>query len=88
MNDVQALRLAAPWSPAKSQCQILGWCGYLKTILVECLTPRSRPKMNEVNDIATAIGYDVVGQVTQRRESVDSSYCVGEGKLQEISENR
>ena len=26
----------------------------------------------------------MVGQVTQRRESVDSSYCVGEGKLQEI----
>ena len=56
----------------------------LKTILVECLTPRSKPKMNEVNDIAKAIGYDVVGQVTQHRESVDSAYCVGEGKLQEI----
>jgi len=56
----------------------------LKTILVECLTPRTRSKMNEVNDIAKAIGYDVVGQVTQHRESVDSSYCVGEGKLQEI----
>jgi GTP-binding protein HflX len=40
--------------------------------------------MNEVNDIAKAIGYDVVGQVTQHRESVDSAYCVGEGKLQEI----
>jgi GTP-binding protein HflX len=40
--------------------------------------------MDEVNDIAKAIGYNVVGQVTQHRESVDSSYCVGEGKLLEI----
>ena len=56
----------------------------MKTILVECLTPRNRSKMDEVNDIAKAIGYNVVGQVTQHRESVDSSYCVGEGKLLEI----
>jgi len=40
--------------------------------------------MDEVKDIAEAIGYDVVGQVTQHCGSVDSSYCVGEGKLLEI----
>ena len=40
--------------------------------------------MNEVNDIAKAAGYNVVGQVTQRREIVDAAYCIGEGKLHEI----
>jgi len=40
--------------------------------------------MDEVNDIAKAAGYNVVGQVTQHREAVDSAYCIGEGKLDEI----
>ena len=40
--------------------------------------------MSEVNDIAKTVGYDVVGQVTQHRDAIDSSYCVGEGKLHEI----
>jgi GTP-binding protein HflX len=38
-----------------------------------------------VEDIAKAAGYDVVGQVTQHREAVDSAYFIGEGKLDEIS---
>ena len=56
----------------------------VKTLLVECITPRSKPRMDEVNDIAKAAGYNVVGQVTQHREAVDSAYCIGEGKLDEI----
>jgi GTP-binding protein HflX len=40
--------------------------------------------MNEVSDIAHAAGYDVVGQVTQNRDSIDSAYCVGKGKIDEI----
>jgi len=40
--------------------------------------------MNEVNDIAKTAGYNVVGQVTQHRDSVDPAYCIGEGKLDEI----
>jgi len=40
--------------------------------------------MNEVNDIAKAADYNVVGQVTQHREAVDPSYCIGEGKLDEV----
>ncbi len=58
---------------------------YLKTLLVECLTPQSKPRMAEVNDIANAAGYNVVSQVTQRREAIDGAYCIGEGKLDEIS---
>jgi GTP-binding protein HflX len=37
-----------------------------------------------VNDIAKAAGYSVVDQVTQHRDSVDSAYCVGRGKIDEI----
>ena len=40
--------------------------------------------MDEVSDIAKAAEYDVVGQVTQNRDSIDSAYCVGKGKIDEI----
>ena len=33
--------------------------------------------MDEVSDIAKAAGYNVVGKVTQNRESIDPAYCVG-----------
>lgn len=56
----------------------------VKTLLVECITPRSKPRMDEVKDIAKAAGYNVVGQVTQYRKAPDSAYCIGEGKLDEI----
>jgi len=51
---------------------------------VECVLPRSKPRIDEVNDIAKAAGYNVVGQVIQHRDSVDSAYCVGKGKIDEI----
>jgi hypothetical protein len=37
----------------------------VKTLLVEYITPRGKPRIDEVKDIAKATGYDVVGQVTQ-----------------------
>jgi GTP-binding protein HflX len=58
----------------------------LKALLVELILPRSKPRIDEMSDIAKAAGYDVVGQVTQRRDSVDSAYCVGKGKIDEIEE--
>lgn len=57
----------------------------LKTLLVECLTPKSKPRTDEMSDIAKAAGYDVVGEVVQHREAVDGAYCIGAGKLDEIS---
>ena len=56
----------------------------LRALLVECILPRSKPRIDEVNDIAKAAGYNVVGQVIQHRDSVDSAYCVGKGKIDEI----
>ena len=58
----------------------------LKALLVELILPRSKPRIDEVSDIAKAAGYDVVGQITQHRDSVDSAYCVGKGKIDEIEE--
>jgi len=58
----------------------------LKALLVELILPRSKPRIDEVSDIAKAAGYDVVGQVAQHRDSVDSAYCVGKGKIDEIEE--
>jgi GTP-binding protein HflX len=55
-----------------------------KSILVECLTPRTKSRLDETSDIAEAAGYNVVGKITQHREAVDSAYCIGEGKLDEI----
>jgi len=57
----------------------------LKTLLVECLTPKNKPRIEEVKDIAKAAGYNVITQVTQRRDAIDAAYCIGEGKLDEIS---
>lgn len=57
----------------------------MKTLLVECITPRSKPLIDEVNDIAATAGYKVVGRVSQHRDAVDSAYCIGEGKLQEVA---
>jgi GTP-binding protein HflX len=58
----------------------------LKALLVELILPRTKPRIDEVSDIAKAAGYDVVGQITQHRDSVDSAYCVGKGKIDEIEE--
>jgi len=57
----------------------------LKALLVECIVPRTKPRIDEVSDIAKAAGYNVVGQVVQHRDIVDSAYCVGEGKIGEIA---
>jgi GTP-binding protein HflX len=40
--------------------------------------------MNEVSDITKTVGYEVSGQVTQRRDAADPAYCIGEGKLDEV----
>jgi len=59
---------------------------HLRALLVECILPRSKPRIDEVSDIAKAAGYNVVGEVVQHRDSVDSAYCVGKGKIDEIAE--
>jgi GTP-binding protein HflX len=57
----------------------------LKALLVECIVRRTKPRIDEVSDIAKAAGYNVVGQVVQHRDFVDSAFCVGEGKIEEVA---
>ena len=52
---------------------------------MECLTPDAKPQMGELSDIAKTAGYDVVAEVTQHRDAVDGAFCVGEGKIDEIT---
>jgi GTP-binding protein HflX len=40
--------------------------------------------MDEVSDITKTAGYIVAGQVTQHRDAIDPTYCIGEGKLDEV----
>jgi len=42
--------------------------------------------MNEVSDIAKSAGYEIADQITQHRDILDSTYYVGEGKLNEIQQ--
>jgi len=49
----------------------------MRVLLVECILPTSKPRIDEVNDIAKAAGYNVVGEIVQRRDSIDSA--VGRG---------
>jgi GTP-binding protein HflX len=55
-----------------------------KTVIVECKTPKSSTRMNEVRIMAESIGYDVKKCITQQRKTIHGSYCVGPGKLIEI----
>ena len=55
---------------------------------MECLTPDTKLRMNELSDIAKTAGYDVAGQVTQHRDAVDGAFCVGEGKIDAIAKFR
>jgi len=57
----------------------------LKALLVECIVPRAKSRIDEVSDMAKAAGYNVVGQVVQHRDFVNSAYCVGEGKIGEVA---
>jgi GTP-binding protein HflX len=59
----------------------------LKAVLVECVTPYNKSRMNEATDIANTAGYSVVGQFIQHRDAVDGKFCVGEGKVNEIAES-
>jgi len=53
-------------------------------IVVECKLPRFPSRVNEATAMARTIGYNVVGKLVQKRDSVHHSYCIGSGKLREL----
>ncbi len=56
----------------------------MKAIIVECRTPKSSSRINEINDMAKSIGYDIKKCIIQKRKTIHGSYCIGPGKLNEI----
>lgn len=43
-----------------------------------------RGSLGELSRLVTTLGYDVVGEITQQRESLAAAAVVGEGKLEEL----
>lgn len=56
----------------------------MKAVIVECKTPNLFSKISEVSSMAEALGYDVIAKIIQKRKSINHSYCIGRGKLQEL----
>ncbi|MBS7654944.1 GTPase HflX [Candidatus Bathyarchaeota archaeon] len=56
----------------------------MKTVIVECKVPTLVSRVNEVSSMAEALGYDVIDKIIQKRRSINHSYCIGRGKLQEL----
>ena len=59
-------------------------CLLLKTIVVECRTPRVPSRSDEVASMAKSIGYEVIGTEVQNRHRIHGATCVGPGRLVEI----
>ncbi|MEM2106469.1 MAG: GTPase HflX [Candidatus Bathyarchaeia archaeon] len=56
----------------------------LKAIIVECKLPRNVSRVGELSSMAGNIGYEIVGTLVQKRNSVHHSHCIGVGKLEEL----
>lgn len=57
---------------------------FLRAVVVGCLLPKMVSRVDEVSMMAENIGYTVVKNVVQRRNSVHHSHCIGAGKLEEL----
>jgi GTP-binding protein HflX len=56
----------------------------LKTIVVECRTPKLPSRSDEAASMAQSIGYEVIGTEVQNRRRVHGATCIGPGKLIEV----
>jgi len=59
----------------------------LRTIVVEARLPNVPSRIDEVVAMARSVGYDVVDRVVQNRRSIDHSYTIGRGRLEELKQN-
>lgn len=50
-------------------------------IVVECITPKTPSKIEELRGLATSRGYKVLGEIVQYRDKLDPAYVIGRGKL-------
>ncbi len=56
----------------------------MNVLVVECKLYNKPSRLEEVTSMAKTIGYNVVGQVQQKRKSLHHTYTIGIGKLVEI----
>jgi GTP-binding protein HflX len=56
----------------------------LRAVLVELKLPAFPPLIDETRTMAENIGYEVVGELVQRRKSVHHSYTIGPGRLDDL----
>jgi len=58
----------------------------LRTAIIEVQLPNVPSRMDEVATMARSVGYDVVDQIGQKRNSIDHSFTIGRGKLLELKQ--
>jgi len=58
----------------------------LRTAIIEVQLPNVLSRMDEVATMARSVGYDVVDQIGQKRNSIDHSFTIGRGKLLELKQ--
>jgi len=56
----------------------------MRVVVVECKLPHLPSRVEEAVSMARTLGYEVVGALVQKRNSVHHSYCIGSGKLREL----
>jgi GTP-binding protein HflX len=58
----------------------------LKTAVIEVKLPSVPSRTEEVVAMAKSVGYDVVDCIIQNRNTINHSYTIGSGKLQEVKQ--
>jgi len=56
----------------------------LRAIAVECRIPGRLGRIDDVISMASSLGYEIVGVVSQRRRAPNASFCIGGGKMEEL----
>jgi GTP-binding protein HflX len=56
----------------------------MRAVVAECRMLDKPSRIDEVVSMASSLGYEVVGVVSQRRRAPHASFCIGSGKMEEL----